>query len=216
MPAATPDTMPVEPTVAIATSAEVQSPPGAASASIVVAPAHTVAVPVIVPATGSAVTVTSASVRQEPSLYVMRLVPADRPDIMPVEPAVATVVWLLLQVPPGVMLLSVSEEPWQILNVPVRVAGVRLTVIAFTADAVPQTTVTVYEMSTVPAAIPETMPVDPTVARAVLDEVQEPPNAASMSVMSLPSHTADEPVMVPGSGNGFTVTTVLALQPPNV
>ena len=47
MPALTPDTMPVEPTVAIAVLLLLQVPPDVASANVVVELTHTFSVPVI-------------------------------------------------------------------------------------------------------------------------------------------------------------------------
>ena len=51
--------MPVLPTVAIAVEPELHTPPPVASFSIVVAPAQTIAVPVIVPALADELTVTT-------------------------------------------------------------------------------------------------------------------------------------------------------------
>ena len=59
VPALTPVTTPLASTVALAGLTDVQAPPPAASAKFVVEPAHTVAVPVMVPATGIGLTVTT-------------------------------------------------------------------------------------------------------------------------------------------------------------
>ena len=56
VPAATPDTVPSVPTVALVTVPLIQVPPVVASVRFVIIPAHTVAVPVIVPAPGFTVT----------------------------------------------------------------------------------------------------------------------------------------------------------------
>jgi hypothetical protein len=58
MPAATPVTTPVEPTEAIAPLLLLQLPPAVTSASAVVAPVHTLAVPVILAGLVLMVTVT--------------------------------------------------------------------------------------------------------------------------------------------------------------
>ena len=59
VPAATPVTMPVLPTVATVVAVLLHAPPVVASPNPVVAPAQTVAVPVIVPADGNGLTVTT-------------------------------------------------------------------------------------------------------------------------------------------------------------
>jgi hypothetical protein len=52
---------------------------------------------------------------------------------------------------------------------------------------------------------------DPTVAIAVEPEVQVPPVEISLSVVVSPAQTTDVPVM--DAGAGFTVTTLVAVQP---
>ena len=67
LPARTPVTPPVEPTVAIVTSCELHAPPVVASARPILAPAQTTGVPVIT--AGEALTVTVA-VAEQPVLCV--------------------------------------------------------------------------------------------------------------------------------------------------
>lgn len=64
VPAATPVTTPVEPTVAAAVLVLVQTPPVVVLVNEVVAAAHTVPVPVIVPAEGNGFTATVALIWQ--------------------------------------------------------------------------------------------------------------------------------------------------------
>ena len=59
VPADTPVTMPVLPTVATVVAVLLHTPPVVASLNPVVAPAQTIAVPVIVPADGKGLTVTT-------------------------------------------------------------------------------------------------------------------------------------------------------------
>ena len=67
LPAATPVTMPVaEPTDAVAGAADDHVPPLTASPRVVVAASQTAAVPVIVPALGSGLTVTTLVVTAVP------------------------------------------------------------------------------------------------------------------------------------------------------
>ena len=60
VPAVTPITDPVLPTVAIVVAVLLHAPPVAASDKPVVEPTHTVAVPVMVPADGNGLTVTTS------------------------------------------------------------------------------------------------------------------------------------------------------------
>jgi hypothetical protein len=85
---------------------------------------HTVVVPVMVPATGSGLTVINVVVSARPQLltteYEMSAVPADTPVTMPVLlPTVATPVALLLQAPSVAVSLSVVVLSSQTVVVPV-------------------------------------------------------------------------------------------------
>lgn len=67
-------------------------------------------------------------------------------------------------------------------------------------------------MIAVPADTPVTIPVDePMVAMAVLPLLQSPPPAPSLSVVVVPTHVCNIPVIVVGPE--FTVTVVIAVQP---
>ncbi len=70
VPAATPLTMQVLPTVATPVAPLLHTPPVVAFDNVVVLPAHTVAVPVIVPPDGSGLTVTTCVVVALPQLLV--------------------------------------------------------------------------------------------------------------------------------------------------
>ena len=70
VPAATPVTSPVPPTVAIPGLTLLQIPPPAASVKFVVVVGHTIKPPVIAPATGAGFTVTTAVAATVPQLLV--------------------------------------------------------------------------------------------------------------------------------------------------
>src|SRR4051812_13354161 len=90
-----PLTMPVpEPIVAISGLLLVHIPPVLLLLKVVVRPTHTTGIPVL--AGGDRLTVTVVVARQLPTVYVISVVPAVRPDSTPVvEPIVATAVLLL-------------------------------------------------------------------------------------------------------------------------
>ena len=119
MPAPTPDTMPVDPTVANAKLLLLQVPPPVASDNVSEDPTQTLPEPVT--ADGKAFTVTTeVALQPVGSEYVIVDVPAATPEIFPVvAPAVATLVMLLVQVPPVVALLRVSVMPGHIGAEPV-------------------------------------------------------------------------------------------------
>jgi hypothetical protein len=216
-PAAIPVTMPVDaPTVPAAVALLDHAPPDTLLLSVTVDAAQTAEVPVIVPATGDALTVITAfALQPEAVVYVIVVVPVARPLTIPEDvPMVATVGVLLVHVPPEGVLLRVVAVPVQILIVPVGTDGSGLTLTVNVATAVPQALVTEYDIVVIPAAIPVTMPVDaPTVpaAGALLDHT--PPDTLLLSVTVDAAQTEEVPVLVPATGEAITVTTPVALQP---
>ena len=71
----------------------------------------------------------------------------------------------------------------------------------------------------VPASTPLTVAGDDepvTVAILPLAGLQVPPVTASLSEVLAPAHMLAEPVMVPATGNGFTVTTLVATAVPQL
>ena len=62
-------------------------------------------------------------------------------------------------------------------------------------------------MVAVPADMPDTIPVLPTVATEALLLVQLPPGVISIKVVAAPAHTVARPVTEPAEVNGSTVTT---------
>ena len=210
---------------------QVPVPPEAvASASVIVKPEHTVAGPVIVPATGEAFTVIFVVAIAEPqltlvSVNVIVVVPALTPYTTPVvEPTVPTAVLLLLHVPvppEAVKSANVIVKPLHTDVDPViaPATGDTLTVIFTVVVAEPQEAVlSVNVIVVTPELTPYTTPVvEPTVPTAVLLllHVPVPPDAVtSESVIVSPVHTDEGPVIVPAEGEVTTVTFIVVVADP--
>ena len=69
-------------------------------------------------------------------------------------------------------------------------------------------------MLALPEETPDTTPVLFTAATEVLLLLQVPPVTTSLSVVDEPAHMALLPVMVPETGNGLTVASLLATEVP--
>lgn len=107
---------------------EVHVPPLVVVVSAEVLPAHTLSTPPIDDGAGFTVTVAIAEQPVEPIVYDMLAVPAVPPPIKPGASIVAIDGALLVQVPPGVALLSVVVPPTHRPREPVSAAGAGLTV----------------------------------------------------------------------------------------
>ena len=135
--------MPLDPTVAMSDEV-LHVPPLMLSVSGVVAPAHTVAVPVIPPAVASAVTVATAVAVALPqplvTVYDIVVVPAVIPVTLPKPSTVPAAVLLLLHEPLLIASLRDVIDPVQTLAAPVMVPAfvVDDTVIISVMVAVPQ------------------------------------------------------------------------------
>ena len=186
-------------------------PPVVASDKVTDEPRHTLAGPVI---GATALTGTPAeAVQPFGAVYTIVAVPLATPVTVPPEETVAIAGVALLQVPPEVASLSVTEvgtDPPQIVAAPVTAAGLALTDIGFTTMQPPGT---VYVILSVPAATPATIPVEPAVAvpGALLDQV--PPDVEWVNEVVVPVQTTPEPLM---AGNALTVPTTNELHPPAV
>ena len=66
-------------------------------------------------------------------------------------------------------------------------------------------------MVTVPAATPNTFPIEPTVAIAVAPELHEPLSAASVKLIVTPTHTVAIPPILSTLANASIVTTLVAV-----
>ena len=125
VPPATPLTVPVGPTVATVPLLLLQVP--VPLVSVVVLPAHATAMPLIAAGKGFTVTIVVA-LQLAPIENVIIVVPAAMPLTIPVDPMVAMVIALLLQLPPPPSLRAVVS-PVQTWVVPAIVPGVEFTVI---------------------------------------------------------------------------------------
>jgi hypothetical protein len=84
------------------------------------------------------------------------------------------------------------------------------------AVSVPQAVFTMYEMITVPEAIPVTTPEADMVACELFEEYQAPPPMPlEANVMPDPTQTVDAPDKLPAFANGFTVTILVATLVPH-
>jgi hypothetical protein len=128
VPGDAPITMPVpEPMVAIVVLPLLHVPPPA-SVSVVVPPTHMLVVPLMADGKGFTVSVVFVVHPVDDKVNVIRDVPDDTPDTVPLdEPIEATEVLLLLHVPEPEMSLSVVAEDTHTLVVPVIVAGAAVT-----------------------------------------------------------------------------------------
>ena len=206
----------------------VQVPPLPVELKVVTLPTQRAEVPVMVPALGAAVTVITKveeALAQPPvplTVYVIVAVPAAVPVTTPALLIGAMLEEVEVQVPPLAVEVKVVTLPTQRAEVPVMVPalGAAVTVITKVEEALAQPPVplTVYVIVAVPAAVPVTTPA--LLIGAMLEEVevQVPPLAVEVKVVTLPTQIAEVPVMVPALGAAVTVTANCAIaseQPPD-
>lgn len=135
--------------------------------------------------------------------------PVTTPDV---ELIVAVPASLLLQVPPGVKLVTVPVAPTHTADVPPIAPGLALTV---TVLVTLQPVGNVYDICDVPAVNPFTMPsAEPMVAIAGLLLAHVPPAGVEPSVVAEPAQIDAVPVITVGIG--FTVTSRVVEQPVDV
>lgn len=147
----------------------------------------------------------------------MVTLPADTPYTVS-DATVATVVGALLHTPPVTGSARVVVDPSHTAPAPVIVpaCGSGFTVTAIEAYALPQTLLTVYEISVVPALAPPTVPPD-TVAINGSRLLHVPPGAGSVKTIVDVSHTVVVgPLITPATGWGFTVKGNVAADVPQV
>ena len=109
-------------------------PPETALLNEVVWPVHTLGIPVMPPGEELTVTVAVAMQPVENSLYVITDVPAVKPLTTPENDMLATLVLLLLQVPPGVALLNAEVVPAHNPVAPVMTDGTGYTITVIKAS----------------------------------------------------------------------------------
>ncbi len=132
------------------------------------------------------------------------------PDTKPVPaPTEALAGKELLHEPPAVASERAVVRPLQTKLLPAIAAGTLLTVTGRVAIQAPG--LRVYVMVALPAATPDTLPPEVTVATAVLLLVHAPPVTVLDNVLAVPMHTLPLPVMA--AGEALTVTGRKLLQP---
>jgi len=207
LPPATPVTTPLpDPTIAIAGFPLLHKPPGVASVSSAVNPAHTSAVPPIEAGNGFTVTIVVV-IQPVGNVYDTTAVPALKPVTVPPVSDTAIIVYSVDHVPPPAS-LSVIDEPTHKGTFPEIASGKGFTVIVV---VVIQPVGNVYVIVAVPVALPVTTPDGDTEAVAPDELAHVPPAVASLSAVVSPTHTFMVPVMP--AGKGFTVTTAMLVQP---
>ena len=137
----------------------------------------------------------------------MVTLPAPTPVTTPAALTLATVLLLLIQVPPVTVSLKVMPEPTHTDDGPVTgpVGAEEVTLTTKVVKAVPQVFVTVYFTVSRPATRPPTTPVLNTEALPLLT-LQVPPLTPSLRVMLELIQTKLAPVMVPALGELLTET----------
>ena len=203
---------------------ELHTPPSTASESVVTEPAHTFAVPAMVPAAGRAFTVTTLTALAVPQLFVtvydILAVPWAIPATTPIVFMVAMPVDPELHTPPSTASVSVDTDPGQIFALPaiVPAAGSGFTVTTMVERAVPQLLVVVKDIVAVPALTPLTTPLELTDAVAGEEELHEPSpeDKPRVRVTVVPEHSVVVPLIEPAKGNGFTVTPFVVYPGPQL
>ena len=218
-----------EPIVATDESLVLHAPPPDVLLNVVVPFEQIACVPLNVPATGAAVTVTvlvAVSLLHPPlpaTIYLIVVVPAATPVTSPDPSTVATEVFTLNQLPPvSPSLLYVVVPLTHIFCVPVKspalTATVTVTVLVAVASSHPPVPVTVYVIVAVPAATGVTSPVVAfIVAIASSSLLHAPPPDVLLNVVVPLEQVACVPLNVPATGAAVTVTVLVAvslLQPP--
>jgi len=186
-------------------------PPVDAFVNVVVAPLHKVLVPAI--DAGFALTViTKVALGVHPFEYVITVVPWDIPVTIPdTLPIVAIAVFELDHVPPPTELLNVAVPPMHNTEVPEISAGVVLTDTTNVAGEHPFSRS--YDIVLFPILTPVTIPVLPTVAIEVVEDVHIPPDGEEDNDEPEPTHAIVEPVIAEGEAMMVTVVTTGVPQP---
>ena len=135
--------------------------------------------------------------------------PTFTPVTIPLVVPIDIFVLLLLQVPPGVVMVSPAEPLTHTLDAPMIAVGNGFTVrVRVTLQPVGR----IYLITDVPVATPLTMPVpEPIVAMAVLLLSHVPLPGLPLSALVVAGHTCMVPVIA--VGKGCTVTVAVTLQP---
>jgi len=163
---------------------------------------------------GIGFTVTFWATPQPETIYEIVVVPAASAAMAPeVLPIVPVVVFVLLHVPPTVVLFSVVVTPTQEVKVPVIGLGKALTVTVFETLHAPVEYVTVDTPTDTTENVP-TEPVLPVATTLPFEDAQVPPPVALLNVTVAPTHKPDVPVTAAGDGvNERSAKEVLPFMP---
>ena len=135
--------------------------------------------------------------------------PAATPVTIPVLPTVATLVGMLLQVPPGDISDSDTDAPAHMVSVPDIVAGSGSTVItSVVKQPLPEVKMTVQVPTVCPVTLTVDAPVAPSNTEPVPGWVLHVPPLPSSSTVVLNRHTVELPFI--GVGLLLTVTITVA------
>lgn len=138
--------------------------------------------------------------------------PAATPLTTPVPaPTVATDVLLLVHVPPGVVFVKVVAEPAHTVEEPGVIADGRAATVTVLVTLHPAT---VYDMTAVPTATPDTTPEPLTDAMEALPLLHEPPVVALDNVALLPTQILTGVEGSMAAGLAFTVRVAVTKQVP--
>lgn len=148
----------------------------------------------------------------------MVAVPADTPLTNPEPLIVATDVLVLLHTPPDVTSLKgVVDSSHTVATPEIEPdTGSGFTVTTVAVADTPQPFVTVYDIVAVPTDAPLTKPELLTVTIDVAVLLHTPPMAASLKRAVDETQTIAVPVIEPDTGSGFTVTTVVVTEVPQL
>jgi hypothetical protein len=134
----------------------------------------------------------------------MVAVPAVKPETRPVDPTVATVGLLLLQVPPDVVSVNPVVKPVHKVEAPM-IGDIGVTFVTVMVAVTKQPVVSSYVTVQVPAKTPVTKPeLEFTVAIAPFELDHVPPDVPSVKWVVPPTVTEVVPLI--DEGNGLTLT----------
>ena len=200
----------------------VQVPPAAVSFRALVPNPHIWVLPVIVPASGSAVTVTCALSLMLPQLLVNAkcsiVLPALCPVTIPVADTDAIDGEPVPQMPPEPVSENVVAIPGHMFAGPFMTpeTGSTVTVTTVKVSALPQVLPTWYFIVSVPKPVPVTRPDVFTVAMPVFTLLHTPPVAVSLKRLVVSPHNWLLPVITPACGCKVTTACVLSIAAPQL
>ena len=207
VPAVTPVTTPSVLVALPVPAVDVHIPPRVLSVNVIVAPGQTLPTPPIAATVGVKTTVTDKVDVLVPqtlfTVYVIVSTPALLPPKTTPAADMVTFVFVADQVPPVVVLLSVSCVPPQTVVLPAIACAACCTVTICMSDAVPQLFVIEYVIVSAPCRVPVTRPVVMSIDAFALEALQVPPGVPLAVSVNVPATQSESPpLMVPTVGAG--------------